>query len=296
MVVTVEKPVEVWKDRVVTVEKPVEVPVDRIIYVEKPVEVWKDRVVTVEKPVEVPVDRIIYVDKEVIKEIERVVTVTETSADYEALKARLNQPQAPCFSSQSCVQEESEFKWVAAQMDTATVHVVHSQLNGWQKPCTVTLYATCDGTQPSESNYAFSGPSPLAFRIQKSTVVKAVAISESAGNSVLAEAYFTRMEPAGVGMLLEKMRGLKGIYVQEVIEGGVVWMDGTIQPGDEIKMIDNERIEHLELSAVTRLILGQAGSKVRWLLPLALRFRPLVQPLIFRFPFNFLAMSAPISP
>jgi hypothetical protein len=245
-------------------------------------------VVTVEKPVEVPVDRIVYVDKEVIKEIERVVTVTEPSSDFEALKARLNQPQAPCFSSQSCVQENREFKWVAAQMDTATVHVVHSELNGWQRRCSVTLYATCDGTEPSKSNYDFSGPSPLAFRIQKSTIVKAVAISESAGASIIAEAYFTRMEPAGVGMLLEKMRGLKGIYVQEVIEGGVVWMDGTIQPGDEIKMIDNERIEHLELSAVTRLILGHAGSKVRWLLPLALRLRPLVHPLIFPFSFTFL--------
>ena len=227
--------------------------------------------VTVEKPVEVPVERVVVAPQPTCQKCGAVVDSGLGVCPACPLMARLNQPQAPSISSHNCVCEDGRFKWVAAQMDTATVQVVHPQMDGWQKPCPVTLYVTCDGSDPSKSNYTFSGPPPLVFRIQKTLNVKAVALSEIAGASVLVEASFTRLEPAGVGMLLEKMKGLKGIYVQEVIEGGVVWMDGTIQPGDEIKMIDNERIEHLELSAVTRLILGQAGSKVSGLHPLALR-------------------------
>ena len=229
-----------------------------------PTVVEVEKIITKEVPkiVEVPVERVVIAPTPTCPECGAVVDNGLGACSACPLMARLNQPQAPSICSHSCVLENGQFKWVAAQMDTATVQVAHPQMDGWQKPCPVTVYVTCDGSEPSKSNYAFSGDPPLVFRIQRTLTVKALALSEVAGASVLVEASFTRLEPAGVGMLLEKMQGLKGIYVQEVIEGGVVWMDGTIEPGDEIKMIDNERVEHLELSAVTRLILGQAGSKV----------------------------------
>ena len=135
--------------------------------------------------------------------------------------------------------------------------------DGWQHDCPVVLYVTCDGTDPAKNNYAFTGAPPLAFRISKSLTVRAVAINEKVGSSIVVAESFLRLEPCGVDMLLKKMNGYKGIYVQEVLVGGSAWLDGNIQQGDEVKMIDDVCIENMDLKDIHRLILGQSGSEIR---------------------------------
>ena len=127
----------------------------------------------------------------------------------------------------------------------------------------MTLYATINGTEPSKSNFAFQGPPPLEFLLSKTASVKVVAVNDLVGASTAEQRGFVKHNPAGVGMLLEKVRGLSGVYVQEVLEGGAVWKHGVIQAGDEIKMIDSTIIGAMELNEVTKRILGQAGSKIR---------------------------------
>lgn len=92
--------------------------------------------------------------------------------------------------------------------------------------------------------------------------MKAVALSDADVMSASVEQGFTKLESAGIGLLLEKMTGYRGIYVQEIVEGGSAWQDGNMLEGDEIKMIDGVDIQDLELPAVTKLIVGPVGSQV----------------------------------
>ena len=93
--------------------------------------------------------------------------------------------------------------------------------------------------------------------------VKAVAIHERAGQSVTVKEDFKKYAPTGVGMRLEKVNGLQGVYVIELVRGGSAWRANEIRVGDEIRMIDNMELGDMELTEITRCIQGQAGTKVR---------------------------------
>ena len=93
--------------------------------------------------------------------------------------------------------------------------------------------------------------------------VKAVAIHERIGPSATVAADFQKYAPTGVGMRLEKVTGLNGVYVIELISGGAAWRANEIRVGDEIRMIDDMPVHGMELPDVTRLIQGQAGTEVR---------------------------------
>ena len=93
--------------------------------------------------------------------------------------------------------------------------------------------------------------------------VKAVAIHERAGQSVTVKGDFKKYAPTGVGMRLEKVTGLLGVYVIGLVPGGAAWRANEIRVGDEIRMIDNMELGDMELPEVTRCIQGQAGTKVR---------------------------------
>ena len=75
--------------------------------------------------------------------------------------------------------------------------------------------------------------------------MKAVALSDADVMSASVEQGFTKLESAGIGLLLEKLTGYRGIYVQEIVEGGSAWQDGNMLEGDEIKMIDGVDIQDL---------------------------------------------------
>ena len=93
--------------------------------------------------------------------------------------------------------------------------------------------------------------------------IKAVAIHERNGQSVTVKEDFKKYAPTGVGMRLEKVNGLQGVYVIELVRGGSAWRANEIRVGDEIRMIDNMELGDMELTEITRCIQGQAGTKVR---------------------------------
>lgn len=93
--------------------------------------------------------------------------------------------------------------------------------------------------------------------------VKAVAIHESTGSSFVVAQDFKQYSPTGIGMVLEQVHGLRGIYVIKIVPGGAAWRGNEVRVGDEIRMIDNIPIQDMGLDEVTRLILGQAGTEVR---------------------------------
>ena len=235
--VYVDRPVERHVDR------PVEVEVEKIVYVDKEVEV--EKVVYVDKKVEV--EKVVYVDKPVEKQV---------MVDNPELVELLNMPQAPVIVSQS------GFQWVESQSDSIIVQVAHSQRNGWQEPCPVTLFATVDGSEPNHIHHHFVGLSPLTFKIDRSLIVRAVALSDSNLMSCTVEEKFTKLQTAGVGLLLEKIKNYKGIYVQEIVPGGSAWQDGNLLVGDEITMIDGVIVRDMELPAITKLIVGPVGAQV----------------------------------
>jgi C-terminal processing protease CtpA/Prc len=92
--------------------------------------------------------------------------------------------------------------------------------------------------------------------------VKAVAINESTGSSVAVAQEFKKYAPTGIGMVLEQVHGLRGIYVIKVVPGGAAWRANEVRVGDEIRMIDNIVIQDMELDEVTGLILGPPGDEV----------------------------------
>jgi hypothetical protein len=224
----------------------------QLVYVDRPVERPVDR------PVEVEVEKIVYVDK--VVEVEKVVYVDkpmekQVMVDNPELVELLNMPQAPIIVSQS------GFQWLESQPEI-TVQVAHSQRNGWQGPCPVTLFATVDGSEPNHIHHHFVGISPLTFKIDRSLTVRAVALSDSNLMSCTVEEKFTKLQTAGVGLLLEKMKNYKGIYVQDIVPGGSAWQDGNLQEGDEITMIDGVVVRDMELPAITKLIVGPVGAQV----------------------------------
>jgi hypothetical protein len=93
--------------------------------------------------------------------------------------------------------------------------------------------------------------------------IKAVAIHESTGSSVAVAQEFKQYAPTGIGMVLEQVHGLRGIYVIKVVPGGAAWRANEVLVGDEIRMIDNIVVSDMELDEVTGLILGQPGTEVR---------------------------------
>jgi len=265
----VEKIKEVPVDRIVTVEKFVEVEVEKIVYQNVTIEVPIDRVVeklvTVEKMVQVPVDRPVQKPN---ASCTVCYSIMEQGGMCEVcpLRAKLGMLQAPTITSHDSTFKNGQYEWTAKKNDQATITIYHTGKDGWQRDCPATVYATIDGSEASRNNYFLSGPSPLSFQISKSLRVRAIALTQGNGKpsaSIEIDAKFVRFDPAGVGMLLEKMRGYKGIYIQEVITGGSVWKHGVLQAGDEIKQLDSISIENMELPDITRLILGQAGSELR---------------------------------
>ena len=280
-IVTVDRPVEVEKvvtkevpvevEKIVIQERVVEVPVPRITMTERVVEVPVDRIVT--KEVEVPVEKIVERVRTEYVETEKIVVqekLPETCPECKSfldgknpcsvclLVQRLDCPQVPIIASQE------GNTWSAADTEEIVVQVLHSRMDGWQNPCPeIILYVTTDGSEPSPNNYHMVGKSPLRFTISQSVTVKAVAVGNHSVASLVVREDFTRNETAGIGLLLEKMAGYRGIYVQQVIKGGAAWENGIIQPGDEIKEIDGESIEDMELPPITSLIVGSAGSAVR---------------------------------
>jgi hypothetical protein len=207
--------------------------------------VYKDKNVYVDKMVEV--EKVVYVDKPVEKQVK---------VNNPELVELLNMPQAPVILSQS------GFQWLESQSDSIIVQVAHSQRNGWQRPCPVTLFVTVDGSEPSHIHHHFVGLSPLTFMIDRSLTVRAVALSDSNLMSCTVEEKFTKLQTAGVGLLLEKMNNYSGIYVQEVVPGGSAWQDGNLLEGDEITEIDGVVVRDMELPAITKLIVGPLGSQV----------------------------------
>ena len=268
-VVTKEVPVEV--EKIVIQERVVEVPVPKVTMTEHVVEVPVDRIVT--KEVEVPVEKIVERVRTEFVETEKIVVqekLPETCPECKSfldgknpcsvclLVQRLDYPQVPIIASQE------GNTWSAADTEEIVVQVLHSRMDGWQNPCPeIILYVTTDGSEPSPNNYHMVGESPLRFTISQSVAVKAVAVNNLSVASLVVHEDFTRKETAGIGLLLEKMTGYRGIYVQQVIKGGAAWENGIIQPGDEIKEIDGESIEEMELPPISSLIVGSAGSAVR---------------------------------
>jgi len=150
---------------------------------------------------------------------------------------------------------------------TRQVQVVHSKLDGWQRECEVTLYATTDGSQPTARHFEHKGPSPLVFSIAKSLRVSAVAVSTDARASPTVHADFKCHAQAGVGMLLYKVVGHgSDIQVKEILEGGSVWQHNVIQIGDCVASIAGTELHNtsMELPDITRLIVGQAHSTIRF--------------------------------
>jgi hypothetical protein len=235
--------------------------VDRIVTVEKIVDRPVEKIVPVEKLVEVPVDRVIKASVQHCNKCHHALDGLEPCPVCPLMK-RLNQPQAPNITSQQCDLKDGYFQWVDGV--DATVTVSHSQKDGWQRPCPVTIYATIDGTEPGKNNFAFSGSSPLLFRVSRSCIVHAVAVQEHDGpSSVTIAQKFRVLQPAGIGIELKKLVGIKGVYVNAIAHGGSVWKDGNIKVGDELKMVDSEKVEHLEIMAINRLIAGQTGQPIR---------------------------------
>jgi hypothetical protein len=79
----------------------------------------------------------------------------------------------------------------------------------------VILYVSVDGSEPTSSRYAYKGPSPLTFNIGKTLTVRAVALEQQSGrSSVVVAQHFVRLGACGVGMLLKKINGFRGIYIQ----------------------------------------------------------------------------------
>ena len=71
----------------------------------------------------------------------------------------------------------------------------------------------------SEYNYQYSGRSPLSFIVADTRRVRAVAMianNTSERSPVSTEVMTKTSETAGVGLLLEQVHGLKGIYVQGI--------------------------------------------------------------------------------
>ena len=93
--------------------------------------------------------------------------------------------------------------------------------------------------------------------------IKAVAIHERTGQSVTVKEDFKKYAPTGIGMRLEKVTGLQGVYVIGLVPGGAAWRANEIRLGDEIRMIDHMEIGDMELPDITKRIQGQAGTKVR---------------------------------
>ena len=213
----------------VEVEKRIEVPVEKIVTVEKHVEVPVEKVITTEKFVDVPRDPLR------CEQCHNVVDHDETKGcPVCPLLKRLKQPQAPTIVAQGCKINNQTYEWLSNAATPCTVTVAHSQTDGWQCPCEVTIYVTTDGSDPSTRNYGFMGAPPLSMEITDSVDVRAVAVNDVAGTSIVVAQKFVRHEPCGVGTLLKKMNNYLGVYVQEVLWGGAVWIDGNIKPGDEV--------------------------------------------------------------
>lgn len=285
----VEKPVYIDKivEKVVKVKE--EVPVTQIVQVEKEIPVTKYIEVEVEKLVEkfvtVPVEKLVTVEKFVEVKVEKLVP-TERLVERQPIRCaqcstileshkeqcntcplvdKLSKPQAPVIMSQVCrASPQGSLEWVAAESPNAKVSVVHSLKDGWQHDCNVILYVSVDGSEPTSSRYAYKGPSPLTFNIGKTLTVRAVALEQQSGrSSVVVAQHFVRLGACGVGMLLKKINGFRGIYIQDLMVGGSAWLDGNVQPGDEIIMIDGRSVEHLDLKDIQKLISGQAGTHIR---------------------------------
>jgi hypothetical protein len=128
---------------------------------------------------------------------------TQNKCNVCPLVQRLICPQAPTISSQN------GFKWASSDQEEIIVQVVHSQRDGWQNTCPVTLFVTTDGSEPSANFYHFTGKTPLGFGIAKSSCVRAVAVSEHGIYSVQVQQDFECLASSGIGLLLEKMKGYK---------------------------------------------------------------------------------------
>ena len=213
----------------VEVEKRIEVPVEKIVTMEKHVEVPVEKVITTEKFVDVPRD------PPRCEQCNNVMDHDERKGcPVCPLLKRLKQPQAPTIVAQGCKSNNQTYEWLSNAATPCTVTVAHPQTDGWQCPCEVTMYVTTDGSDPSACNYGFMGAPPLNLEITDSVDVRAVAVSDVAGTSIVVAQKFVRHEPCGVGILLKKMNNYLGVYVQEVLWGGAVWIDGNINPGDEV--------------------------------------------------------------
>lgn len=90
---------------------------------------------------QVPVERIVVQDK-VQAACSECNSVLDANMGCTVcpLVQQLNMPQAPVIVSESGV------RWSSSVSDFITVQVAHSQKDGWQRSCPVTLFATVDGT------------------------------------------------------------------------------------------------------------------------------------------------------
>ena len=130
-----------------------------------------------------------------------------------------------------------------------------------------TLFVTTDGSEPGLSNWDHTGQSPVLFSISSTCLVRAVVIGEDGIASKEVSETYTHCTPpkrAGVGLLLQSLPGLKGVYIKSVAPAGAAAKDGKIREGDELMSVDEVSVSAMRLSDIFQLIQGPEGSRVKF--------------------------------